>query len=292
MADNHRCSELILNPDGSIYHLALRKEQVAETIILVGDPNRVPVVSSRFDTIEHRVSKREFNTHTGWVGKKRLSVVSTGIGTDNIDIVITELDALFNIDLTTQVVAEKPQRLDFIRLGTSGGLQPECLPGKQLASTHAIGIDGLMHFYKRHEAPAVRKLREDFCSYLDERNFRLPVEPYFGSADSDLLERYGSGMLHGITLSAPGFYGPQGRQIRLQPWREDILDQLAGYSAGNLRLTNIEMETSAIYAMASALGHRALSLNALLANRTTGTFAEDPGRAVIELIEDFLSKTG
>lgn len=288
--DTQRGSELILNPDGSIYHLALTREQVATTIVLVGDPERVPLISSQFDRVEHRVQKREFCTHTGWVGHKRLSVVSTGIGTDNIDIVLTELDALFNVDPLTRIAADAPTQLDFIRIGTSGGLQPNCLPGKLLASSHSVGLDGLMLYYKRKESERVRTLTADFLDYLTSCQTELPIAPYFAEADPALLSVFGDSMLCGLTLSAPGFYGPQGRHLRLKPWREDILDVLSGFSTGNLKLTNIEMETSAIYAMASALGHRAVSLNALLANRPLGIFAKDSRKVVSDLIEVFLAR--
>jgi uridine phosphorylase len=288
-APHHHDSELILNPDGSIYHLALHRDQVAQTIMLVGDPERVPLISERFDSIEHRVMKREFHTHTGRVGSTRLTVISTGIGTDNIDIVMTELDALFNVDPVSRTPSLTPQRLDFIRLGTSGGLQPECLPGTLLASSYGLGLDGLMHYYKRTESAGVRNLTKAFTDYIASKSVKLPIAPYFGQADPDLLTMYSSGLMAGITLTAPGFYGPQGRHIRIQPWREDILDILSGFGTSQMKLTNIEMETSAIYAMATTLGHRALSLNALLANRPTKSFSPNPRAVVTSLIDHFLS---
>lgn len=289
MASSPKASELILNPDGSVYHLALKAEQVAPTVILVGDPGRVPVISGFFDEIEHRVTKREFNTHTGRLGDHRLTVISTGIGTDNIDITITELDALFNIDPETRQPRDSFTRLDFIRIGTSGCLQPEVPVGSLLASAFGLGLDGLLHFYRYAERESISRLTADFQSFLDTGGLDLPIPPYFGQANAELLEKFGSGLHRGITVSCPGFYGPQGRHLRLKPWRTDLLDQLAAYQYEQYRITNIEMETAAIYAMAESLGHRALSLNALIANRASGTFSEDPRAVIVALTRHFLS---
>lgn len=291
MSSTPKASELILNADGSMYHLALHREQVATTIVLVGDPGRVPLISGFFDSIEHRVHKREFHTHTGRLGDKRLTVLSTGIGTDNIDIAITELDALFNVDpVSRQPRKDTFTRLDFIRIGTSGCLQADIPVGSLLASTFGLGLDGLLHFYQYQEPETVRRITADFHAFLQKSGLELPISPYFGQADPELLAQFSPGLEKGITVSCPGFYGPQGRHIRLLPWRKDLLDCLDRYTYAPYRLTNIEMETAAIYAMAEALGHRALSLNALIANRAQGSFSKAPREVIVALTRNFLSR--
>ena len=282
-------SELILNPDGSIYHLNLRPEHIAPTIILVGDPDRVLKVSKHFDKIEYQIQKREFITHTGWLGKKRITVLSTGIGTDNIDIVMNELDALVNIDLTTRQVKDQLTSLDFIRIGTSGILSKEISVDELLISTFGIGLDALLPYYFTEPDEEEKALASAFYNLSKKHN--LPVQPSAARASNSLLNEIGRDMLHGITLSCPGFYGPQGRSIRLPSRIPSSFFTTAGSFVFNgQRLTNFEMETSAIYGMASMLGHRAVSCNALIANRITNVFSKNPKKVVERLIEQVLGR--
>ncbi len=276
-------SELILNPDGSVYHLNLVPEQIANTIITVGDPDRVLKVSRHFDRIEYKVSKREFCTHTGELNGKRLTVISTGIGTDNIDIVFNELDALVNIDLAKRTIKENKTSLDLIRIGTSGALQEDIPIDCFLASQFAVGYDGLLNFY--HCDDSVRQRSEE-----DTFDFVEGLRPYFVEGSASLRQEIAGDLLTGITATCTGFYGPQGRQLRLRPQVVDLLDRLQTVKAKGTRVTNFEMETAGIYGMAALLGHRALSLNALIANRARGEFSKDPGGAVDRLIERTLEK--
>ena len=277
-------SELVLNPDGSIYHLNLQPEQVAQTIILVGDPDRVPRVSKHFDKIECKVQKREFVTHTGWLGKKLLTVISTGIGTDNIDIVMNELDALVNIDLQTRLIKDQLTRLDFIRIGTSGILSKEIAVDEMLISTFGIGLDCLLpyYFYEKNEEEVA--LETAFNVFA--KSHEIPINASVAAASNALLQEIGSGMHKGITLTCPGFYGPQGRTVRLRSKIKPAFFEAAGqFQFGEHHLTNFEMETSAIYGMANMLGHRAVSCNALIANRITNEFSKNPKNVVERLIE-------
>ncbi|MBL7779729.1 MAG: nucleoside phosphorylase [Saprospiraceae bacterium] len=280
-------SELILNADGSIYHLHLHPEQVAPLIITVGDQDRVAKVSRYFDRIEHRVRKREFVTHTGWLGKQRITVISTGIGPDNVDIVLNELDALFNIDLTTRQVKPRPQQLTFIRLGTAGCLQPEVPIDALVASNGAIGMDGLMQFYQAPEQqqhPLLDALRRHTASKWD-----FPVAPYFVETDAGLLSKF-SDFHQGITATNPGFYGPQGRQLRATVAQPAYLDLLQSFDYQGRKIVNLEMETAAIYGLSQMLGHRAISISAILANRALGQFSSNPARSVRQLLERVLEK--
>lgn len=283
-----KSSELILNPDGSVYHLHLRPEQAAPLIFLVGDQDRVPKVSRYFDAVEFKVRKREFVTHTGRIGNTRLSVVSTGIGTDNIDIVLNELDALFNIDLESRQMKSQPAALQFIRLGTAGCLQPEVPVDSIVVSSAGLGLDGLLNFYRAPELtkhPAIASLRIHFGAAWD-----FPVRPYFAEASADLLRRWASIGPNGITASNAGFYGPQGRQLRAPVALPEYLDLLQTFSWNGVPVMNLEMETSAIFGLSKILGHQALSLSAILANRPAGTFSKDPDKAVKKLIETALSR--
>ncbi len=281
-------SELILNRDGSIYHLSLHPEQVAPLIITVGDPERVQKVSRHFDRVEHRVRKREFVTHTGWLGKTHLSVISTGIGTDNVDIVLNELDALFNIDLKTRQIKAKPTSLTFIRIGTTGSLQPEIPVDSFVASWGAIGMDGLLQFYQaasQQNHPVLSALREHMTDAWD-----FPVSPYFAEGDAGLLRHFSQDFYHGITATNSGFYGPQGRQLRAPVRLPEYLDLLQTFEFQGKRIVNLEMETAGIYGLAKLLGHRAVSLSAVLANRPGGTFSQNPDKPVRRLIEIVLEK--
>lgn len=289
-----RPSELILNSNGSVYHLHLLPEQIAHNIITVGDPDRVVEVSKRFDRVTNKVAKREFVTHTGWLNGKQLSVISTGIGTDNIDIVFNELDALVNIDLKSREVKDELTSLNIIRIGTSGALRPELGVDSFLASSGAIGLEGLMHYYERNIPKEESELLEALTLLLCESKKDFPIKPYYAAAADELVELFAAnGAMHrGITLTATGFYAPQGRELRLKSrFSHASLDLLVGYEGPNgQRLTNLEMETAGIYGMAQLLGHRAVSLNALLANRATGTFSKQPGKTVDQLIDFALER--
>jgi uridine phosphorylase len=276
-------SELILNPDGSIYHLHLKAEDISSTIITVGDPDRVDDVSNYFDTIEVKKHRREFKTHTGTYKGKRLTVISTGIGTDNIDIVFNELDALANIDLVTRTIKPVHQSLTLIRIGTSGAIQTDIPVDSLLASEVAIGFDNLIHFYDQ-----VDFLDEGFSEALMKHTQWNPKksEPYVVKADSDLLELFSSDkMIKGVTVTNVGFYGPQGRSLRLHTEDEQLNDKLASFSYQGKQITNLEMETSGIYGMARLLGHKAISLNAILANRANQAFSDSPQETVDKLIQ-------
>lgn len=276
-------SELILNPDGSIYHLNLRPEQVADTIILVGDPNRVPRVSAYFDTIEFSTQKREFSTHTGIYKGKRLTALSTGIGPDNIDIVINELDALFNIDLHTRKPKEQLTSLNIVRFGTSGSLQADIPVDSFVLSSHGLGMDNMLHAYK--DAPNVREIamEEAFMAHTQWNTDK--GRPYIVGCGETLKQRLLTDkVFEGITGTAPGFYGPQGRMLRLPVQDPTLNDKLHSFNYKGYRMTNLEMETSAIYGLSKLLGHQAVSLNAIIANRATGTFTKDTKKVVENLI--------
>jgi uridine phosphorylase len=282
-------SELILNPDGSIYHLHLRPEHIADTILTVGDPDRVPEVSKYFDELEFTAKKREFVTHTGRIGKRRLTVISTGIGPDNIDIVLNELDALVNIDLASRSIKEEKKRLTFIRVGTTGGLQAGHKVGTLVSSSHVIGMDNLMHFYDYQAGTEVLALKQAFCQHFPD----LPVEIYTGSADPELLETISGDWAQGITVTYPGFYAPQGRSLRLKSRITDqLLDQFADFNFQGHRITNFEMETSALLCLSDLLGHRAVSCSVILANRQDGTFSKDSAKDVDRLIRTVLEGLG
>ncbi len=280
-------SELILNPDGSIYHLNLLPEQLADTIITVGDPDRVADVSKYFDSIEVDVHKREFKTHTGKLNGKRISVVSTGIGTDNIDIVFNELDALANINFKTRVVNSTLKSLDIIRIGTSGSIQLEIEIDSFLISEKAIGLDSLLRFYKN-----IDFLDESFSEqFINHTNW--PKErslPYVVEADEKLMSKFTSKeILKGITATNVGFYGPQGRVLRLPITDSEMNNKITKFNFEGKKITNLEMETAGIYGMAKLLGHKAISLNAILVNRANGSFSENPHKTVDKLIQTALN---
>ncbi|MBX2929520.1 MAG: nucleoside phosphorylase [Saprospiraceae bacterium] len=283
-------SELVLNSDGSIYHLHLHPEQIADTILTVGDPGRVEKISRNFDTVEHRVAKREFVTHTGYIGRKRLSVISTGIGPDNIDIVVNELDALANIDLKTRTLKDKHTSLTLIRVGTSGAIQPDLEVGSFVVSSFGIGLDNLLYFYDWQHNLAEAEMQDAFYDYLRETG-ALPVRPYLFGGNPNVVQALSANMQPGITLTSPGFYGPQGRQLRA-PSRlsSGAIERLSHFAFNGHRITNFEMETAAIYGLCRILGHRAASCNVLLANRSRNTFTDDPGAVVKKLIEEVLAR--
>ena len=279
-------SELILNPNGSIYHLNLRPEDIASTIITVGDPDRVGDVTKHFDEITVDVHRREFKTQTGMYRGKRLTVISTGIGTDNIDIVFNELDALANIDFDTRTIKPSFTQLSFIRIGTSGAIQSEIPLDSFLISERAVGFDNLIHFYKD-------------TSFLDEGYSAALMEhlvwnekkshPYVVMPDEKLLAKFNSEeFIKGTTVTNVGFYGPQGRKLRLDLADHRLNNLLQGFNYYGSSITNLEMETSGIYGMAKLLGHRALSLNAIIANRALGSFSENPKQTIDQLIKKTL----
>lgn len=276
-------SELILNPDGSVYHLHLQPEDIATTIITVGDPERVQSVSKHFDDIEVVVAHREFVTHTGTYKGKRLTVISTGIGTDNVDIVLHELDALVNIDLQSRTVKPNLTSLQFIRLGTSGALQSDIELGTWLVSKSALGYDDLLHFYGGLSTPQTESSR------LQEHLNGLPL-PYHTKGSSRLIKAFsGDSYKLGHTLTMPGFYAPQGRALRLPNPTADRFERFTSFRMENGdALTNLEMETAGIYGLCEVLGHEAVSISALLANRMNGEFHPDPQEVVNEMIQSSL----
>ena len=284
-------SELILNADGSIYHLCLQPHQIASTIITVGDPDRVGEVSQHFDSIEHRVQHREFVTHTGILRGKPLTVISTGIGTDNIDIVMTELDALVNIDFETREPKAALTVLDIIRVGTCGSMQPMSEVDSLIVSTKAIGLDNLMHFYDAEQTGDELLLADALADYLEKKSEDLMIMPYTFSADKNLLQSFDNErFIQGLTITAPGFYAPQGRILRGKQAEPKLLKLLMGFQYKKQLLTNFEMETAGIYGMARLLGHRAISISAILANRADNTFSKQAKKTVEMLIEEVLNR--
>lgn len=281
-------SELIINPRGAVYHLDLLPEEIADTIITVGDPERVAEVSKHFDRIEVKSRHREFITHTGYVGSKRLTVLSSGIGPDNIDIVINELDALANIDFNTRLIKNQLRSLNIIRLGTSGSLQADIPVDSFVASTHGLGIDNLLHFYRHDQNEEENLLVQSFITHTQ---LMAPMsQPYISSAAPSLLKHFVTGFHRGITVTCPGFYGPQGRILRLGIRNPDLINRLTDFRYGPHRISNFEMETSAIYGLGKLLGHHCLALNAIVANRIQQTFSKDGKLAVAGLIKSFLDK--
>ncbi len=279
-------SELIINSRGAIYHLDVKPGELAENIITVGDPGRVKEVSKYFDKIEVERQHREFITHTGWLGKKRISVVSTGIGTDNIDIVFNELDALVNIDFTTRTINKELKHLNIIRIGTSGSLQANIPVDAFAASTHGLGIDNLMNFYLHENNEEEKQLLHSFVTQTQLHN-RFSY-PYIAGAAMSLIKHFVDGYHQGITVTCPGFYGPQGRVLRLGLTNPHLIDRLTDFEFGHHRITNFEMETAAIYGMGKALQHNCLSLNAIVANRVHKNFSSDGNATVERLIEKTL----
>ncbi|MEM9362120.1 MAG: nucleoside phosphorylase [Bacteroidota bacterium] len=281
-------SELILNPDGSIYHLNLLPEDIADTIITVGDPERVTSVSRYFDSVEIKKERREFHTHSGFFQNKRLTVISTGIGTDNIDIVFNELDALANIDFKTRQVKESKTQLNFIRIGTSGAVQPDIPVDSFLLSSTAVGLEGLLNFY---DSKHIRNLalEDELISYLQWHSHG--IHPYAVDCNEELAKIVTSNhMRFGITVTNSGFYGPQGRSLRIPPKIHEFNSKLAAFTFGNQVITNLEMETAGIYGLAKLHNHRAISLNAILANRATGEFSANGFKTVDNLIQYTLQK--
>ena len=284
-------SELIISEAGRIYHLDLHPSEIAPIVITVGDPGRVSRVSRHFDRIDVQVQKREFVTHTGWIGNQRLTVISSGIGPDNIDIVLNELDALVNIDFTTRQPREQLRSLDIIRIGTTGGLQSDIPVDSFVVSRFAVGLDNMMHFYQRPPTLPEAELYDDLRDYLQHAG-QLPTEPYVCEAHRDLVSAVAKKDLYtGITLTCPGFYGPQGRRLRAgSALHPDWLYRLSQFRHKKLAITNLEMESAAIFGLARLLGHRATSCNAIIANRANQTFSTNPKQTVDRLIETVLER--
>ncbi len=283
-----KSSELILNPDGSVYHLNLRPEHIAPDIIFVGDQNRVEKITQFFDSIEFSTQKREFKTQTGLFKGKRITVMSTGIGPDNIDIVINELDALANIDFSTRMPKETLTQLNIIRIGTSGSLQRDIPVDSFVMSKYGLGLDNMLRSYQIEDVTHFA-IEEAFSAYTDW-DFRKG-KPYVIRCSDKLEKMIESDQMHkGITATAGGFYGPQGRVLRLAIQDPELNNKMDSFNFDGHRITNLEMETAAIYGLCALLGHNALSLNAIIANRASGTFSEDPYKAVDELIAYTLDK--
>ena len=281
-------SELIINQDGSIFHLHLRPEQLADTVILVGDPGRVEMVSSFFDTTECKVSNREFNTVTGTYKGKRMTVLSTGIGIGNIDICVTELDALANVDFETRQARETFRRLTLVRLGTSGAIQPDIKVGEFVFSRTSIGFDGLLNYYKG---------RNDVCELDIEKAFmahpgwnELLPKPYFINADKELWELFKDSVTEGMTIAAPGFYAPQGRWVRLEPQDAKLNEKIESFDYEGRRITNFEMEGSALAGLAALMGHRATTICTIIAQRIALDACTDYKPFVRGMIEMALDK--
>ncbi|MBO3097985.1 nucleoside phosphorylase [Gelidibacter pelagius] len=283
-----KASELILNPDGSVYHLNLRPEHLAPTIITVGDPDRVDNVTQHFDHIEFQTRKREFHTQTGTYKGKRITVISTGIGTDNIDIVFNELDALVNIDLEKRKIKDQLTSLEIIRIGTSGSIQKEIPLDSFLISDYAAGFDSLLHFYESEHIQH-HKISEALVKHTNWSP--LKSRPYIVRCNETLLKKFSSDKtVRGFTATNVGFYGPQGRVLRLALQDDDLNNKLASFDYNDMSITNLEMETAGIYGLSALLGHKALSMNAIIANRATGEFSKDSTNLVNNLIIYTLDK--
>lgn len=281
-------SELIVTPAGAIYHLNLLPSQVAENIIVVGDQNRVIEISEHFSSVECKVSNREFVTHTGVYNGKRISAISTGIGTDNVDIVLNELDALFNINLSSRKIKEKKTSLNIVRLGTSGSLQEDIPVDSFVCSTHAVGFDGVMHFYKTIYEKDEAELLEAFIAQT-----RWPKQfnpPYMVKGSEALVKRIGKDMITGITATSNGFYGPQGRQLRLEAAAGDVNERLRKFTHNGLRICNYEMETSSLYGLGASLGHHTATVCAIIANRYRKEYSKDYHTTIKKLIEVVLER--
>lgn len=282
-------SQLVLHGDGSVYHLRLFPEQIADTVILVGDPNRVAKISSLFDVVEHQVTNRELVTHTGIYKGKRITALSTGMGTDNIDIVLNELDALANIDLKQRTIKEKHTRLKLIRLGTSGALQPD-IPVREsfLAAKYALGLDGLLHFYADGSKHMHHEMTNAFVQHM-KWNPLLP-SPYVVGSSENLMEQLAFDYRKGITATSPGFYGPQGRVLRLPLSDEGMNKKIESFTFEGQNITNFEMESSALYGLSLMLGHDALTICLVIANRVTEKFSSNYHPFMEKLIQNTLDR--
>ncbi len=284
-----KVTQLVLNDKGAVYHLNLKPGQLAETIFLVGDPARAGMIADYFDEIEFQTTNREINTFTGYYKGKRLSVLSTGMGTDNIEIVVNEIDALFNIDFNTKESRENITSLNLIRIGTSGALQEDIpVVDSFLVSEYALGLDGLAYFYEDGPFVMEREMTSSFINQMDWDK-DLP-KPYAVKSSNLLFEKLGHGLQKGITLTAPGFYAPQGRELRLKTADNTIIDRAQNFKYGNNKVTNFEMECSALYALSAMLGHEALTVCNIIANRINGDFSPDYKSSMKKLVELMLER--
>ena len=281
-------SELIINEDGSVFHLHIKPEQLAETVILVGDPARVNMVASHFDSIECDISSREFHTITGSYKGKRISCVSHGIGTDNIDIVVTELDALVNVDFKTREEKAEKTSLTLVRIGTSGGLQDICPVGSYVVAKYSMGFDGLMNYYKTPEGLFEMDIEHAFCQHSGWST-RLAA-PYVVKANEELVEKIGHDMIKGITIAAPGFYGPQGRYVRAELAFPDLNEKIISFKYGNEVITNFEMESSALAGLGNLLGHKAMTVCAIIAGRVSHNMNTNYKGSIEELVKTVLER--
>lgn len=278
-------ADLILNKDGSVYHLNLKPKNVAENIIVVGDPGRVHRISKHFDDIEFEMNKREFITHTGTYKGKRITVLSTGMGVDNIEIVMMELDALFNIDLKKKTPFDDKKSFNIIRIGTSGAIQEDLKVGSQVISEYGVGMDNLMLYYDLPQTDFETEIGNQL-----QKTLSLPFPPYVVKGSEILKEKLGEGLVSGNTVTSPGFYAPQGRQLRINVKNPKFLDQITYFNHNSFWLTNFEMETSMLYACARLLGHQAISINAILGNRAKGTFSKNPYKTIDSIIIKILER--
>jgi uridine phosphorylase len=278
-------TDLILNSDGSVYHLNLLPKHISDTIIAVGDPSRVYMVSQFFDEVEFEMNKREFITHVGKYNGKKITVISTGIGTDNIEIFFSELDALVNIDLKTREPKPRKKKLKVVRIGTSGALQEDIAVGTHLASDFAVGLDNLMNFYDLPMDDYEAGLAHDI-----QKKTGLPFMPYVAKGSETLRKQIATDMMVGNTVTCPGFYAPQGRELRVPIRFPKLLEDLNYYHKGDFWLTNFEMETAGYYAMGRLLGHEVLSVNAIIANRIKNKFSKNPNKVIESLIEKVLDR--
>ncbi|RKR81380.1 uridine phosphorylase [Mucilaginibacter gracilis] len=282
MTDRIAESELIINERGSVYHLDVHPDELATDIITVGDPDRVQQVSQHFDRIEYKRQHREFVTHTGYIGSKRLSVVSTGIGTDNIDIVLNELDALVNIDFDTRTVKPQLKQLNIVRVGTSGSLQHHIPVDSFLVSTYGLGIDNLLNFYQNTPTAAELAI---LAAFINQTQLGGNVAaPYISPCGPAMLPYFSEGFHQGITVTCPGFYGPQGRVLRLPLSNPGFINSLTHFNFDGNIISNFEMETAGLYGLGKLLGHQVLSLNAIMANRVTGQFSNNGKKTMDKLI--------
>ena len=279
-------SELIINQRGAIYHLDIRPDELANTVILVGDPDRVEKVSRHFDQIQHKTRHREFVSHTGTIGHKQLTVLSTGIGPDNIDIAINELDALANIDFESRTIKRNLRSLRLIRLGTSGALRGDIPVDSLVVSTYGLGFDNVLNFYEHEKSVTEQQMMEAFVLHT-QWNTAI-THPYIFESSKRLVDAFGDGFSKGITITAPGFYGPQGRELRLRSRTRLVMDRIESFSFEGHRIANFEMESSAIFGLGKLLGHQCVSVNVVVANRIIQHYSKDSHAAVDKLIEQSL----
>ncbi len=276
-------SELILNKDGSVYHLNLKPKHISDIILTVGDPSRVYMISKYFDDVDFEMNRREFITHVGTYKGKKITVISTGIGTDNVEIFLTELDALVNIDLKKREIKQRKKKLKIIRIGTSGALQEDLAIGSHLVSDYAVGLDTLMCYYNLPQDKFETEVGQELQAATE-----LPFTPYVVRGSQTLKDQIGAGMVVGNTVTCPGFYGPQGRQIRAELKNKRLFEAINYYHKDDFWLTNFEMETAGYYALGRLLGHEVLSVNAIIANRIKNKFSKNPNKIIDSLIRKVL----